>query len=797
MAPRPTHPRAARRQSSTHAVLRARAALTLIEIAFSLVILVFGVVSVMLLFPAGLKAQQLARFQLYACAKAQEMIDSFNSSHNANPAIDTEAFAPWEVPVGRRTQAWDLEERLSSNSFGMLPLPLDIAKRLDSDGDEIQRLLADGGYIYYSQPLATTNLQESSLQITPANEAQRLVCAVSGYAQNNALHIFPWKNWPYVTPYPSPPIHGLHYPDFLAPAPADPSRSSPTTFRYVDPPGSPIDYRNIDGRRSAYCWEETSDPDIQKVFSWTEGGVSYGYLPYSYGTRTVNGSGIAAVSPDQSPDSDVPTRVIPDFQGALRYFEAALWYCKKKGLRPEFYNPSPDVLAQYGQIVEPLVQHMPTSPHDYQTDFPFERGTKPQDRWAQVQAMRFLAHAATCLTRWYGAALLAADRPVSSIWTGQVTNDVQPDGRLVKLTYAYTAGISIPNVRLDGVDGPMAYSNATPETPISPTPPVVTPDPSAPANSNQFSRLTHHHIVYYHERCLRLIMAYAAANPYDWGAPRPLQRSIMTDYPLIESDLFSQPLSGDLYNTAPAITCAQWRPIPGQRITNLGRGFMFPGFADPVTGYDATQPIPADPHYTPAGAYEPSPPAPNQFWGDPAHFTLTAPFQPPERCRELIFWMVDWQSYEDFETAPSAPVDASRYPFAAPLLGASMAQRMSYVERGHDTTFDYGTGHPIATEFRDEQLYAFRNPEKVLLFKEDISGEPTGTDVRSRMVINENGPDQGTGTQQMQIFSGRFGADRNFNKRLDRGPIPRSVRLRAVQVGRFLFYDPRVPAMIH
>ena len=42
---------------------------TLFEVAISLVILAFGVVSIMTLFPAGLKAQQLARFQLYAAAK--------------------------------------------------------------------------------------------------------------------------------------------------------------------------------------------------------------------------------------------------------------------------------------------------------------------------------------------------------------------------------------------------------------------------------------------------------------------------------------------------------------------------------------------------------------------------------------------------------------------------------------------------------------------------------------------------------------------------------------------------------
>jgi hypothetical protein len=41
-------------------------------------------------------------------------------------------------------------------------------------------------------------------------------------------------------------------------------------------------------------------------------------------------------------------------------------------------------------------------------------------------------------------------------------------------------------------------------------------------------------------------------------------------------------------------------------------------------------------------------------------------------------------------------------------------------------------------------------------------------------------------------FLGRWGADRNFNGVLDRGPLPRSIRLRAAEVSRYNFYDPRL-----
>src|SRR3954469_5198399 len=138
------------------------AAFTLIEIAISLALVAVSVTSVLLVFPVGIKAQQLARFQLYAAAKAQEMVEAFVSCSNANANIDTEAFQPWDVPVAYRATAPDLESRLATHQFGIMPLPLAIARRLDSDGDEIQRILDGGGYVYYSQPQAATGLDATA-----------------------------------------------------------------------------------------------------------------------------------------------------------------------------------------------------------------------------------------------------------------------------------------------------------------------------------------------------------------------------------------------------------------------------------------------------------------------------------------------------------------------------------------------------------------------------------------------------------------------------------------------------------
>jgi hypothetical protein len=205
--------------------------------------------------------------------------------------------------------------------------------------------------------------------------------------------------------------------------------------------------------------------------------------------------------------------------------------------------------------------------------------------------------------------------------------------------------------------------------------------------------------------------------------------------------------------------------------------------------------------------------APGVLFGDQDHFNLTAPFTASERCREIVMWSVDWQSYEDFELAPSAPVDASRYPIAGPL------GKPGSVPTSQTCTFDERMS---VLRFRDDRLYTFRNPEKSLLFYPqmkngglfDIKSQPTGTDMTTHMIQNNEMfdgtsagygvsqdlgglyPDQGPVKVNREVFSGLYGGDRNFNKKLDRGPVPKSVRLRALPVARFNFYDPRVQAVL-
>jgi hypothetical protein len=596
---------------------------TLFEIAISLVVMAVSILSVMLVYPVGLKAQHQARFQLFAAAKAMELVECYNACMNMNPTLDNEAENPWDVPVNYRSMAMDLECKIASHRFGVNPVPISIAKRLDSDNDEIQRILELGGTLYYSQPQAVTGWEESCLPGNPPSEGQQLVFAVSGYAQDNGLYTLPWKAWPYYSPYPGPPTFLHHDDDLQGSPPGGPLFSS----WEIGEPG----YR-------MHVWEVTCDPDIQKVFKWTEAGVEYGF--FQYGDPKVT-----------------------NFEAAMRYCQAALWYCRNVGgvgLPPSYYD----------SISGPI------------SDF----SGSPLPPWRQVLAMKYLSHAATCLTAWKNKAEL----------------DV---------------GILMPEVMLD--------TKLSAETTI-----------------------THDKIVLYEQSCMRLAHLYGASFPYDWGAPRPMEGAVMMNHPLIQQDLFSPPLTGTIWGTS--IAAEQWRPVAAQTITNIGTSASYPG--SPIS------------------------PA---IWGDTKHFTLAAPFKPEERCRELVFWSVDWQAYEDFETAPSAAQDAGKRPRAAPKAGKTFADALTRLP------------------WLDMHLYNYRNPEKAILFTESMAGVASGTDVTGKIVLNQGVyGDPPPPDMDFSIFSGLYGADRNFNHHLDRGPVPASVRMHASSVARFNFYDLRVQCVI-
>ncbi len=624
-----------------------RRAFTLFEVAIAMALVSIAVTTVLVLFPAGIKAQQHARFRVLASAKMLELVDMFNTANDGNPSMDHEGMDPWDVPMAYRSRSFDLESLVPSHRSGVAPLPLTIARRLDSDGDEIQKLLDEGGYLYYALPHITGNFDERALPSAPSNEQQRLVFGVTGFAQENGLYSLPWKSWPYYIPYPSPPYHAHHEGDWL---PSPPANATKFGAPEMGSNAKPIE---------VYLWEATQDPDVQIVMQWPETpdpdiSKNYGYLPYAYPSASPTAYALY-------PTGTRLDRYPPTKEGAIRYVQAALLYCQRKGLGSAFFQPT-------GALT-------PSS--------------DPAVAAVEVRAARFMAHAATCLTRWFDKGLL-------------------------------DAGVVIPTATI-GAD----------------TTPTAT--------------YTHDVIVALHDNSLRLCDHYCASFPYDWGGPRPIERAIMTDHPLIQWDVFSTPVPGTVFGDGRA--AAQWKPIAGTRVTNMGRSVSFPG--KPLDG----------------------------VWGDGdnRHFSLAAPFAPDERCRQVVFWAVDWQSYDDFETAPSAPLDASRYLKGAPEKNADLAAMM----RNHDWV--------------DSEIWNYRNPEKpILFFDQGVPALAAKTDVKPWILgVSGNEQDRGLGdpndrNSPQWVFGGHHGADRNFNRLLDRGPLPTSSRMRAATIARFNYYDGRV-----
>lgn len=113
--------------------------------------------------------------------------------------------------------------------------------------------------------------------------------------------------------------------------------------------------------------------------------------------------------------------------------------------------------------------------------------------------------------------------------------------------------------------------------------------------------------------------------------------------------------------------------------------------------------------------------------------SLYMPFAPAERCRQIVFWSVPWKDYEDAETLEPAPEDIGLW--------------------NTNPGSDGGVERFWKSKSGREHEFAVRLPH------------PSGT--------------------------GHYW-DRNWNQKLDRGTIPKAVRMRAQTVARFSFYDKRI-----
>ncbi|MBA3683650.1 MAG: hypothetical protein H0W72_00155 [Planctomycetes bacterium] len=242
-----------------------------------------------------------------------------------------------------------------------------------------------------------------------------------------------------------------------------------------------------------------------------------------------------------------------------------------------------------------------------------------------------------------------------------------------------------------------------------------------------------------HEWMMRFLMFAKLERPDDCRTPRPGFHVLMTDVPLLAYDLFASPATSTAYpirrSADPLWKC--W-PVLSERPVRL------PSSWSSVQGSGAA----ASPPYS---SWTGNNPITNQ---DPGHWNATAPFQPAERCRQLVVWAVDWMGYEDAEEVPSHHLDSSQLNYYPSPNGSAGFQHCLWSQR--------------------------QAPEWNLVW----------LDAARISTVNWNPGLHMTTTTPMAYF-GRYGADRNFNGTYDRGPLKKSVRLRAQTIARFNMYDPR------
>jgi hypothetical protein len=222
-----------------------------------------------------------------------------------------------------------------------------------------------------------------------------------------------------------------------------------------------------------------------------------------------------------------------------------------------------------------------------------------------------------------------------------------------------------------------------------------------------------------------------------------------------------------------------------------------PAFTDNATGdraYRVVSPVPVTHHGQARGVYgnysggalvliDPNYTFIRDGWGNPQHFVLTRPFDPSERMRQVVFWSVDWQSYEDFEELPAPEHDSSMcfrdsngVHVSADWWGVRLPERGNYWLADKPTSSG-SSGGPWADSPRTLTTSNTRS-------NYDPGHGRTANGGNQTYDAWTDSPEYKAG-----YFMGYHGADRNGNKRYDRGAVPASVRLRAKLIGRFFIYD--------
>jgi len=170
------------RGGSAPSVHGTRSAFTLMEVALATLILVFSALVVLMLLPNALQVQKASRYKIVASLHAQNLMAHFYQSNLDTRGV--QAFLPFKdddltdwrnikwagSSLGDQEEKgtynllkrnkllslageYDFERQIANAFNNTYPVPLSIARRLDSPNDEIKKILDSGGVIFYSDKL--------------------------------------------------------------------------------------------------------------------------------------------------------------------------------------------------------------------------------------------------------------------------------------------------------------------------------------------------------------------------------------------------------------------------------------------------------------------------------------------------------------------------------------------------------------------------------------------------------------------------------------------------------------------
>jgi len=177
--------------------------------------------------------------------------------------------------------------------------------------------------------------------------------------------------------------------------------------------------------------------------------------------------------------------------------------------------------------------------------------------------------------------------------------------------------------------------------------------------------------------------------------------------------------------------------------------------------------------------------------------SLYVPFKPSHRCRELVFWSVNWKDYEDAELIDEGLQNDNAlhqqgtqgWDGYAKQEKTGQIHQLRFIADGDHIRRDYlssaspvlghNSFHPRTWSNAYGNYGALQSYERWFDWHWHID-----------YAITRRGPHtKPDGTVVTATYR-----DRNFNEVLDHGPVPSSVRLRAKTIARYVTYDKRLHA---